>query len=246
MCPSSSWQQSLLGWRRRGGQYKVSLTQEGHKGETTHGSGECIGADEWRTYCVHWNTLKAKLLRKSLADNRPAIGRSWKPVFSGWNRNIRYPLRGSSSLFRHLQRSPAGPNLWIRRNIYCLCDPDKSVWRQKLSLEAFEIRNRVSRWLRARRVKSCSTAQVRAWNAVGCRARVTFQEGGNISELRDAILSVAALLLQLLQVVQELPAGQAGVNAAQLPIHLPPLTTAVMLVTFPRNLRCSKLTVSFC
>lgn len=224
MCPSSSWQQSLWGWRRRGLSTRSVLMQEG-QGQTTHGSGECIGADEWRTYCVHWNTLKAKLLRKSLADNRPATGRSWKPVFSGWNRNIRYPLCGSTSLFRHLQRSPAGPSLWIRRNIYCLCDPDKSVWRQKLSLEAFEIQKRVSRWLRAMRVKSCSTAQVRAWNAVGFRVLVTFEEGGNVSELRDAILSVAALLLQLLQAVQELPAGKAGVNTAQLPIHLPPLTT---------------------
>lgn len=48
----------------------------------THGSGECMGAEEWRMYCVHWNTLKAKLARKSLADRRPATGRSWKPVFS--------------------------------------------------------------------------------------------------------------------------------------------------------------------
>lgn len=55
--------------------------------------------------------------------------------------------------------------------------------------------------------------------------RLTFQEGGDVSELRDAILSVATLLLQLLEAVQELPAGQAGVDAAQLPVHLPPLTT---------------------
>lgn len=56
-------------------------------------------------------------------------------------------------------------------------------------------------------------------------ARVTFQEGGNVSELRDAVLSVSALLLQLLQALQELPAGQAGVKCAQLPVHLPPLST---------------------
>lgn len=53
----------------------------------------------------------------------------------------------------------------------------------------------------------------------------TFQEGGNVSELRDAVLPVATLLLQLLQAVQELLAGQAGVDAAQLPVHLPPSST---------------------
>lgn len=48
----------------------------------THGSGECMGADGCRMYWVHWNTLKAKLARKSLAERRPATGRNWKPVFS--------------------------------------------------------------------------------------------------------------------------------------------------------------------
>lgn len=33
-------------------------------------------------YWVHWNTRKARLARKSLADRRPATGRSWKPVRS--------------------------------------------------------------------------------------------------------------------------------------------------------------------
>lgn len=46
-----------------------------------------MGEEEWRMYCVHWKTLKARLLRKSLADNRPATGRSWKPVLSGMSRN---------------------------------------------------------------------------------------------------------------------------------------------------------------
>ena len=32
-------------------------------------------------YCVHWNTLNARLAKKSLADTKPATGRSWKPVF---------------------------------------------------------------------------------------------------------------------------------------------------------------------
>lgn len=48
----------------------------------THGSGECMGEDAWRMYCVHWKTRKARLARKSRADSRPATGRSWKPVLS--------------------------------------------------------------------------------------------------------------------------------------------------------------------
>lgn len=51
---------------------------------------------------------------------------------------------------------------------------------------------------------------------------VTFQEGRNLSELRDVVLSVATLFLQLLQTVQELPAGQTGVNTPQLLVNLPP------------------------
>ncbi len=64
----------------------VNKNKRGER-EMTHGSGECMGAEEWRMYCVHWNTLKAKLLRKSRADSRPATGRSWKPVFSERCRN---------------------------------------------------------------------------------------------------------------------------------------------------------------
>lgn len=62
----------------------------------THGSGECMGEEAWRMYCVHWKTRKARLARKSRADSRPATGRSWKPVRSartagsqgagGWHR----------------------------------------------------------------------------------------------------------------------------------------------------------------
>lgn len=48
----------------------------------THGSGECMGEDAWRMYCVHWKTRKARLARKSRADSKPATGRSWKPVLS--------------------------------------------------------------------------------------------------------------------------------------------------------------------
>lgn len=33
-------------------------------------------------YWVHWNTRNAKLARKSLAERRPATGRSMKPVRS--------------------------------------------------------------------------------------------------------------------------------------------------------------------
>lgn len=49
----------------------------------THGSGECMGEEAWRMYCVHWKTRKARLARKSRAESRPATGRSWKPVLSG-------------------------------------------------------------------------------------------------------------------------------------------------------------------
>lgn len=48
----------------------------------THGSGECIGEEECRIYWVHWNTRNAKLARKSLAESRPATGRSMNPVCS--------------------------------------------------------------------------------------------------------------------------------------------------------------------
>lgn len=48
----------------------------------THGSGECIGEEACRIYWVHWNTLNARLARKSLAESRPATGRSMNPVRS--------------------------------------------------------------------------------------------------------------------------------------------------------------------
>lgn len=67
--------------------------------DSTHGSGECMGVEQCRMYCVHWNTLKARLARKSLADSRPATGRSWKPVLSKANRGtMSYTLRRSSVL----------------------------------------------------------------------------------------------------------------------------------------------------
>lgn len=52
----------------------------------TYGSGECIGEEAWRMYWVHWNTLNARLARKSLAERRPATGRSMNPVRSGRTR----------------------------------------------------------------------------------------------------------------------------------------------------------------
>lgn len=58
-----------------------------------------------------------------------------------------------------------------------------------------------------------------------CSMCVTFQEGRDVSELRDALLSVATLLLQLLQSVHELPARQTRVNTAQPPVDLPPFNT---------------------
>ena len=51
-----------------------------------HGSGECMGEEEWRMYWVHWNTRNARLVRKSLADNKPATGRTRNPVRSGGGR----------------------------------------------------------------------------------------------------------------------------------------------------------------
>lgn len=60
---------------------------------------------------------------------------------------------------------------------------------------------------------------------------VTFQEDRNISELRDAILSVAALFLQLLKTVHELLAGQTGVNTPQLLVNLPPLKKRHHIIT---------------
>ncbi len=45
----------------------------------THGSTVWSGLAPWRMYWVHWNTRKARLDRKSRANNRPATGRSWKP-----------------------------------------------------------------------------------------------------------------------------------------------------------------------
>lgn len=54
------------------------------------------------------------------------------------------------------------------------------------------------------------------------QAEVTFQETGHVSELRDFVLSVAALSLQLLQAVQELSAGVSRVDGAQSPVHFSP------------------------
>lgn len=100
MWPRSSWQQSLSKTieSMSGGKKQPNTQINNHKKpQMTHGSGECMGAEEWRRYWVHWNTLKAKLLRKSLADSRPATGRSWKPVLSGMSRNTLTDLKGRRS-----------------------------------------------------------------------------------------------------------------------------------------------------
>lgn len=60
-----------------------------------------MGAEEWRMYCVHWNTRKAKLLRKSLADSRPATGRNWKPVLSAGKRT-QHSLKHKYILLKNL------------------------------------------------------------------------------------------------------------------------------------------------
>ena len=41
---------------------------------TQSGSGECRGDEQCLIYCVHWNTLNARLAKKSRALNRPATG----------------------------------------------------------------------------------------------------------------------------------------------------------------------------
>lgn len=60
----------------------------------THGSGECMGEDAWRMYCVHWKTRKARLARKSRADSKPATGRSWKPVLSETTHTVSGEVHG--------------------------------------------------------------------------------------------------------------------------------------------------------
>lgn len=67
------------------------------------------------------------------------------------------------------------------------------------------------------------------------RCDFTFEEGRHLSELGDALLSVAALSLQLLQAVQELPAGHTGVNAVQLLVNLPPLNTSMLIIPLRRH-----------
>lgn len=54
------------------------------------------------------------------------------------------------------------------------------------------------------------------------QGEVTFQEIGHISKLRDFVLPVAALSLQLLQAIQELSAGESRIDGAQSPVHFSP------------------------
>lgn len=48
--------------------------------QSTHGSGVYMGLEEWRMYCVEWNTRNASPARKSREDSKPATGRSRNPV----------------------------------------------------------------------------------------------------------------------------------------------------------------------
>lgn len=132
ICPSSSWQQSLSEKSRvstRASGWIHELISSASNRRTTHGSGECIGAEEWRMYCVHWNTLKAKLLRKSLADSRPATGRSWKPVLSE-NR--------TANTVRHMKERTKSN--WVHLLMYCtqgkhwIFHPSTFMWQLQFSL----------------------------------------------------------------------------------------------------------------
>lgn len=54
------------------------------------------------------------------------------------------------------------------------------------------------------------------------QTQATFQEFGHVSELRDFVLSVAALSLQLLQAIQELSARMSRIDGGQSPVHFTP------------------------
>lgn len=54
------------------------------------------------------------------------------------------------------------------------------------------------------------------------KVEVTFQEMGHVSELRDFVLSVTALSLQLLQAIQELSAGVSRIDGGQSPVDFSP------------------------
>lgn len=58
---------------------------------------------------------------------------------------------------------------------------------------------------------------------VELQGEVTFQEIGHVSELRNFVLSIAALSLQLLKAVQELPTGMSRVDGAQSLVHFSPV-----------------------
>ncbi|KAI1239240.1 hypothetical protein IHE44_0012354, partial [Lamprotornis superbus] len=47
--------------------------------QSTHGSGVYMGLEEWRMYCVEWNTRNASPARKSREESKPATGRSRNP-----------------------------------------------------------------------------------------------------------------------------------------------------------------------
>lgn len=74
-------------------------------GNGTHGSGECIGEEACRMYWVHWNTRKARLARKSLAERRPATGRSWYPVRSAGTESTREAQQGGKNPFTSMQEA---------------------------------------------------------------------------------------------------------------------------------------------
>lgn len=105
-------------------------------------------------YWVHWNTLKARLARKSLAESRPATGRSMKPVCSGGRRE-----RGRSKLHQTSER-----------------------WRPHSLLL----------WL-----------------------VFTFQEAGDVLQLRNVVRAVATMPLQQSEGLEVLAAGMGDVQVSQ-------------------------------
>lgn len=220
MCPSSSWQQSLCVGGSGRGQLRSAWCRRSLKTELTVRESASEQKSDGCTACTEtpWKPNCWESLGPT--TGRQLGGAGSQSFLEGAERRVRVKL-----LF---------------------CEPPQPTWSKPEVVfaglwESGESATHVHGWNSL--CRSVHAEQL-GRNAVGWRGRVTFQEGRNVSELGDAILSVPALLLQLLQAVQELPAGQAGVNTAQLPVHLPPLTTAShqgrdMSEAFQHILRCS-------
>lgn len=106
-------------------------------------------------YWVHWNTRKAKLARKSLAESRPATGRNMNPVRSACARERKKTIRPQS-------------------------DGDRRVLRRLL-----------------------------LWPVS------TFQEAGDVLQLRDVVWAVATMSLQQPEGLEVFAAGVGDVQVSQ-------------------------------